>query len=154
MLYGCDLAWWQKYDGVMEFDGLKISHDGHRFPPGWGIDTVHIVKQDDRIRLDKFGIIGWGGNSGFHALNLAVQFGVKRIILVGYDMHLDAGLHWHGRHPQGLNNPTTGNVARWRNCIDAAAPVMREIGVEVLNASPISALKNYEKVDFASAIGA
>lgn len=149
MLYATDFPWWEKHGGVPEFTGLKLSQDSKvRHRPAWGVRQVECVRSQDRILVDFFGKIGWGGNSGFGALNLAVQFGARRIILVGFDMRLDRGVHWHGEH-QGLHNPTDGNVARWRRVIDGAAPSLQALGVEVLNASPISALQAYPKVDFA-----
>lgn len=101
--------------------------------------------------LDEPGVLGWGGNSGFHALNLAVQAGARRIVLVGYDMTIAGGVHWHGRHPSALNNPTAGNIDRWRRVMDAAAPMLAECGVEVLNASAVSALAAFPKVAFEEA---
>lgn len=152
VLYACDIDWWRKYGGVPDFHGLKIGLDAHKHEPKWDVRTVCCVKGDDRLRLSQFGVVGWGGNSGFHAINLAVQFGVRRIILVGYDMTLANGLHWHGKHVHGLNNPTQGNVNRWRICVDAAADTLRDVGVEVVNASPISALRNYPKMTLEEAL--
>src|SRR3546814_4935399 len=45
-------------------------------------------------------------------------------------------------------NPNAGNVARWRKALDGAAPTLAALGIEVLNASPISALEAYPKVKF------
>lgn len=79
------------------------------------------------------------------------QFGPQRIILVGFDMRLDLGLHWHGRHDrvgtQWLNNPTDPVIIRWRKVMNNAAPVLSEMGIEVLNVSPVSALTAYPIVD-------
>ncbi len=91
-------------------------------------------------------MLGWGGNSGFHALNLAVQFGARRIVLVGYDMTVRNGLHWHGAHPRGMNNPTETNTRRWARVLDDQAERIASLGVEVLNASPVSALTAYRRV--------
>ena len=100
-----------------------------------------------------FGELGWGGNSGFGALNLAVQFGASRIVLVGFDMRIDRGVHWHGLHAGGgLSNPNARNVERWRRCIDEAAPILAALGILVLNASPMSALAAYPKINFTEAI--
>lgn len=99
----------------------------------------------------KFGTVGWAGNSGFHCLNLAVQFLAAKIILVGFDMTVAHGLHWHGKHV-GLNNPTDRNVARWRRCVDAAAEVIDALGIKVVNASQISALQNYPKMSLEEAL--
>lgn len=93
-----------------------------------------------------------GGNSGFQALNLAVQFGAKRIILVGFDMRLDLGVHWHGPHGKGLNNPRDILFASWRDALNGAAASLAGLGVEILNASPVSALTAYPIVDLREAI--
>jgi hypothetical protein len=106
----------------------------------------------DDILLTQAGEIGWGGNSGFHALNLAAQFAAAKIILVGYDMRLDRGLHWHGPHPKGQNNPLAKNVERWRRAIDNAAPVFEALGVPVINASPVSTLTAYPKMTLTEAL--
>jgi hypothetical protein len=111
-----------------------------------------LVRNCDRLLFNRFGELGWGGNGGFHALNLALQFGARRVVLVGYDMRVDLGVHWHGKHPKGMNNPSDVNTRRWRQVLDAQAPLLRDMGVEVLNASPVSALEAYPKVNFAAAI--
>lgn len=102
--------------------------------------------------MAKLGSIGWGGNSGFNALNLAAQFGCVKIILVGYDMRIDKGLHWHGKHVNALNNPTEKNVYRWRDAVNNAAPLLKSHGIEVLNTSPISTLTNYPKTTLEEAL--
>ena len=102
--------------------------------------------------FENFGEIGWGSNSGFQALNVAIQMGAARIILVGYDMSLEKGTHWHGRHPPGLNNPRQASVDKWRLELDAQAPLLERMGIEVLNASPHSRLTAYPRVEFQEAV--
>lgn len=108
----------------------------------------------NRILVDEAGELGWGGNSGFQAVNLAVQFGASRLILVGFDLNVVGGLHWHGRHREGLNNPRPSHLRAWAERLDAQADRFAELGVEVLNASPTSALGAYPKVTFAEALQA
>lgn len=144
MLYACDLAWWRRYDGATEFPGLKLGADPAVEQMPWGVRSIRVKQTVNRILTGRPGIIGWGGNSGFHALNLAVQFGARRIVLVGYDMQVDAGVHWHGVH-EGMNNPSQISTARWRRIIDAAAPDLALLGIEVVNTSAISALTAYPK---------
>jgi hypothetical protein len=43
-------------------------------------------------------------------------------------------------------------VILWRKVLDAQAPLIKKLGIEVLNASPVSTLTAYPKVDFADAI--
>lgn len=151
MLFGCDAKWWNHYEGCPDFNGLKLCIEKSACER-WGLGYVVCRKPDDRLYRGPKGTVGWGGNSGFHCLNLGVQFGVRRILLVGYDMRIDKGVHWHGRHPVGLNNPTRPNAKRWATAIDAAAKEIAKIGVEVLNCSPISALTRYPKVKFEDVI--
>lgn len=98
------------------------------------------------------GSVNGGGNSGFQALNIAVQFGCKRIVLVGFDMRLDRGVHWHGRHPQGLNNPSDNLLVHWRRAFHKAAGTLADLGIEVLNASPVSTLTAFPIVSLREAI--
>lgn len=85
-------------------------------------------------------------------MNLAVQWGARRILLVGFDMNLKRGAHWHGRHPAGLNNPRQANVDMWRRVLDDQAPILHNLGVEVLNCSMSSDLTAYRKVPFLEAV--
>lgn len=152
ILYACDFQWWERYAGVPDFAGLKLSQDPKVQRRSWGVQPIELVKNDDTLQLTHVNRVGWGGNGGFHALNLVAQFQPKRIVLVGYDMHLADGLHWHGPHPKGMNNPSAPNVERWRRVVDAAAEPLRRFGVDVVNASPTSALAAYPKMDFREAI--
>jgi len=154
VLYAADHQWWQKGKGFPEFRGLRVAQ-GDAAPKMYrGIKQVGLVRTGQIVREPK-GILaagsdreGRGANSGFQALNLAVQFGAKKIILVGYDMRVDLGFHWHGRHPDGMNNPNKGGIARWAKVLDRASRYLRVLGVEVLNASAVSALRAYPKINF------
>ena len=146
-LYACDLRWWRKESGAAEFNGERITQDA-RAAADYGLRKVTLERRDE-ILTETPGVLGWGGNGGFHALNLAVQAGAKRIVLMGYDL---VGEHWHGRHPAGLNNPTPSLLAKWAKVLDAQAPRLAALGVEVLNASPRSALTAYPRVPLEAAI--
>jgi hypothetical protein len=92
------------------------------------------------------GLIGSGGNSGFQAINLAAQFGVDRILLIGFDMHTGAGVHWYGRNTwKRANNPSNANLMRWRDAFISQAPVLERRGIKVVNASPDSGLFCFER---------
>lgn len=110
------------------------------------------VSDADRVLMEQAGVVGSGGNSGFQALNLALQFGARRIILVGYDLNLVGGVHWHGHHAARLNNPTALNLMRWAERLDRQAAAIAALGVEVLNTSPTSALEAFPKVPLEDAL--
>lgn len=151
ILYACDWAWWNQNKGRNDFAGLRVSID-KRSCDKWDIKYVQCNKGTDSMEFAVRGKVGWGGNSGFHALNLAVQFGCSRVLLVGYDMHVNNGAHWHGNHPSIMNNPRRGNVERWRRAVDGAAAKIAERGVEVVNCSANSALQNYKKMPLDEAL--
>lgn len=133
---------------------MKVSQDkkiDKSFPE---IHRVVCERNIEHLIIDTPGHIGWGGNSGFHVINLALQWGASKIILVGYDMRLDKGIHWHGAHPKGLHNPSNSNVARWRNVVDQAYNVLEALDVVAINCSSISALKNYPKMTLEEALNA
>ena len=154
LLFACDAAWWGNAKGCPEFAGLKVTVDAHAAKHFPDVRVVRCRKPDDRLVVDDIGTIGWGGNSGFHCLNLAVQFGCRKIILVGFDMTIAYGIHWHGKHPDRLNNPSNRNVERWRRAVDGAARVIAPLGISVINCSPISALTKYPKMGFEEALAA
>lgn len=112
---------------------------------------MRIVKDDDSFQHQP-GRVGWAGNGGFHMLNLVAQMRPRTILLVGFDMRVDRGVHWHGQHPAGMNNPTARNVERWRRCTDAAAPAIAALGVAVRNCTPGSALTAYPFMSFEEAL--
>jgi hypothetical protein len=142
-VYGCDYPWWKSVRGLPDFKGAKFAY-ADRACDQFGCQKVKIPDvKADRLVFDEVGSVGAGGNSGFQALNLAVQFGASRVILVGFDF---TGEHWYGRNNwQGGGNPSESNFKRWRTTLDAAAPVLAERGVEVVNASPNSTVKAYPK---------
>ncbi len=144
VLYAADGLFWANDEGARAFPGLKITQslkDADRF----GLKCVKVAASRRSMAFDRFGEIGSGGNSGFQAVNLAAQAGASRIVLVGFDYSLARGVHWHGPHPPGMNNPSGVNCARWRADLDAAAPLLQSLGIEVLNASPYSTLTAFEK---------
>lgn len=142
-VYGCDGAWWKHRRGLPEFGGLKMTWDQRLSGPYPDLRLVEVEKDCNELLLDEPGKVGAGGNSGFQALNLAVQFGARRILLVGFDLR---GEHWYGRNnwPRA-NNPDESNFERWRAAFIAAAKTLDGLGVEVINASPTSSLTCFPK---------
>lgn len=117
--------------------------------------TVKLLRPKqscNRIIVDEPGVIGWGGNSGFHMVNAAIQFGSRRIVLLGFDMQAKRDLHWHGRHGDGLNNPTVAMLRRWCRRFDAVAPAIAAMGVNVINATAHSALTCFPRRSVAEAL--
>lgn len=110
------------------------------------VGSLEIVKTVDRLLFDRPAVVGDGGNSGFQALNLAAQMGASRIVFVGFDMNLENGVHWHGPHGRGLNNPNERNFVRWRRVLDASKPTLDALGVRAVVVGERSSLTAFDKV--------
>lgn len=92
-----------------------------------------------------------GGNSGFQAINLAALWGVRRIVLLGYDVKAtDGRRHFHVDHPEHLGNPLT--FGRWAERFNVAARDLRGMGIQVVNCSEQTALTCFEKMSLADAL--
>lgn len=152
VLYACDGGWWRSHKGCPAFAGLKITQDRGAAQRYHDVHKIKCRPRSDQLLFDKPGEVGWGGNGGFQALNLALQFGATKVILVGFDMTLQQGVHWHGRHPSGLSNPKSGSVDRWRQVLDAQAPLLSQMGIDVVIGSPGSSLTAFRKLGLWEAI--
>lgn len=84
-----------------------------------------------------------GRSGGANAMNLALHFGASRIVLLGFDMRPSG--NWHDRHgqPQKASRYPEAFVPEQYQM----APVFERLGVQVLNATPGSALGCYPMVD-------
>jgi hypothetical protein len=143
VVYGCDPAWWRNAFGLPNFKGLRVAHKS----PFSAVKQVKIDTQKDFLLTAEPGLIGCGGNSGFQSINLAVQFGAKRILLLGFDASDRGGVHWYGRaNGDGRSNPGEWNFKRWRQSFENAATQAPGLGVEIINGSPLTALTCFQKM--------
>ncbi len=152
-LFAADYKWWQGYEQKLEvFQGWKVTTDRRAADTKeWSLLRLVAKLADDRIQTTG-SVVGWGGNSGFQALNMVVLFGCKRIILVGYDATIKHGLHWHEAYSSAADNPTPNKTLRWQRSIDGAAAPLAQIGVSVVNCSGVSRLRRYPKMSYEDAL--
>lgn len=148
VVYGCDPAFWRNCQGLPKFAGLKVCYRSE-------YDFIHrigIEPSTDKL-LNVPGTIGSGGNSGFQALNLAIQFGARDIILCGIDLTDQYGVHWFGRaNGQGRANPGPWNFKRWIKAFENAAQQLPALGVRVTNCSPLTALTCFPTASLSEAL--
>lgn len=125
---------------------MKVTQDWRAAKvPEWKLRKVYCNIQNNALLFGRSGEIGWGKNSGFQALNLAIQFGARRIALCGFDFHARRGTHHHGRHAPPLNNPNEAAFDAWLRHLEAQAGVLKERGVDVFVATPDSRLQSYPR---------
>lgn len=144
-LYAADRRFWDVFAGVREFAGLKVTPDldAARHFHLHLVGLLDLGSPLENSLSEVPGVLARGGHSGHQALNLSVQFGAKRIVLMGLDF---IGEHWHGRHPSPLRNSKEATMVKWSERLDALAPMLKSLGVEVINCSQISRLTNYPRM--------
>lgn len=144
ILYAADLNWWNTYDPRHAFKGLRVSSSKR------AKNTLFLPTERGRRGIDftPQPVIGWANNSGFHALNLAVKFGCRKIHLVGFDM---CGEHWHRDHAEPCSNPSNDLMVKWTEQFELAAVQLRNRGIAVTNCSPISRIEGFPRKDLLDA---
>ena len=137
--YACDAKWWRHHCGVPGFEGMRLSLEENDHADRMVITGTTGFDPDP-------GALRTGGNSGYQALHLCAHLMPRRVILVGIDM---AGTHWFGDHPPELWTRTPDMQNRIRRFDDLKGP-LAERGIEVVNASPNSALPTFPRGDLAT----
>lgn len=168
-LYGCCPKWWRVHKHCEGFHGEKwTTHEGGRdsmnnkLDPdgelGVPIADAFDIKVVRGAHLDTFSsdpeIIHYGSNSGFQAINLALLFGCRRIVLVGYDMrYVGDQAHFFGNHPKELHQNRDTDYRRFVPRFERAVPTIPK-GVVIYNATPGSALTCFPMMSFEDATSA
>lgn len=154
-LHACDQKWWLWHrETAVKFPGTRTTTD-EAVPEEW----AHLLR---RIAPDKrTGFCGGfaeepdavctGGNSGYQAIQIAVKAGAMKVVLVGFDMkprreNGDFAVHWFGDHPDGVRSDFNATMLpHFPSLVEPLA----ERGVEVINATPGSALDCFPRADLA-----
>jgi len=148
ILYGCDGIFWKHYREALDFAGLKVTQTVSA-AKSFGLHLVDVDCQTFNHFLPPPGPIASGGHGGHQAINLALQLGAKRILLLGFDA---VGSHWHGRHELPLNNPHPGHFASWIAQFDAAVQSLEQFDAEIINCSPGSMINAFPKMTLCQAL--
>lgn len=144
VVYGCDSRWWDVYGKEV---GETCTHSEFWTQDAKCKGIKRIESHPSKGLNRQKGVINQGNNGGYQAIGLAYQAGSKRIILLGYDMK---GGHWHGDHPAGLNSKA--NFDLWIRNFEELAKDLKEEGIEVLNATPKTALHCFPKIELEQAL--
>lgn len=145
-LYAADLEWWKWHKGAVAFPGLRYSVSAGA--AGWGVKILRNGGTDG-LALDP-STLRTGRNSGYQALNLAVHFGAKRILLLGYDMQTGpkGEAHFHGKHPRHRISPFGIFLRKF----ETIARPLKDQGIEVINCSQRTALKCFPRLTLEQAL--
>lgn len=145
---GADVGrWWARNgEGLASFAGLRFTLD----PAASRWATVLRQTGFTGLESDPSGL-RTGKNSGYQAINLAVHLGAAKIVLLGFDMQPDAKGqdHWFGAHPY---HTAPIPYRDFRELFPTIVEPLKAVGVEVLNATPGSALDCFQRVSLEEAL--
>lgn len=136
VLYAGDKTFWNRYPQAQVFRGPKYSASAGC--EMWGVKRLPLTG-DTGIELDSRGLRG-GKNGGYQAINLAVHLGVKRILLLGYDMSFEHGVHWFDRKPVLSGRFLIDRLPAY---FDTMVEPLKILGVEVINCTPRTVLRSF-----------
>lgn len=140
VLFFGDCRWLKdNAESLLNFAGLKVTTcEQHRGRPG-----IRVVKRRNSpsgLSSDP-GIVIWNLSSGACAINLAVHFGVKRIVLLGFDMKSQGATHhWHDYYVPARKGKRYDPYKRFMKPFPSIAEALRRRRIECVNACEDSAL--------------
>lgn len=150
VVYGCDFLWWKTHAAEVrrECPDMACWTQDKASAERYGVNLV----RNEALPGSSLTGLRVNGNSGAGAINLAVLFGARRIVLLGFDMREGpAGeKHWHADHPSPCVQKQL--FGEWQHKFESVAKDLKALGVEVLNATPGSALKCFPTVSFEEAV--
>lgn len=138
VLYAGDKDWWDFYGKEAEaFKGEKWTRNlassiEYKLRLFKGIEHIGLCRVPGYIHLF--------GNSGAQGVNCVYHEQATHIILIGFDMHRENGVHFHGDHPKGMVNAPAIHMPIWRKNFECLTAGLKAEGVQLINATPGTAL--------------
>jgi hypothetical protein len=146
-MYGCDPKWWAAYRGDFEGELWSTHHEEEtnnkeEAQKKWGVRCVKGTSGPTPSVFSRNpSVIHYGDNSGFQAVNLAILFGCKRIILVGFNL-------------RGANmfraDGDTSKYERFARHFESAQKELED--VEIINTTPNSSLVCFKHMELDDAL--
>jgi hypothetical protein len=151
IMYFCDHRFYlENIEQLHRFKNVKVTDVGS-LPPSRAYEHRNIkkLKRDTNYGISDYtDTIRWNHNAGAGAINLAVHLGVKRIMLLGFDMKADknGNTHWHSGLPNYARPTDKVSFDKFLGCFAHIAIDAEIRHVEILNVNPDSAIKEFKKV--------
>lgn len=129
VLYAPDGTWWQEHkDADWPLRAYSVDPIAQRVYPA---TRLLNYRSGDGLSLDPT-TIRTGGHGGYQAVNLAVHFRPRRIVLIGYD--------------------ASGHFADYNEYYRSLIAPLADLGIEIVNASRVSAIDAFPRVTLADAL--
>ncbi len=147
-----DHGWYKVHrDRLSRWPGIKVTHVPAFADPGFdnGCNVKFMERDRRRLGLSSHPArLCWNFNTGASAIDLAAHLGARKIILLGFDMsHSGTSTHWHAGHGH-----VRQSYARFLRGFPMIAADAQRMGLEIINASPSSAITEFPRVSLKEAL--
>ena len=144
-----DVKWWDWHKGFLESwpnllatccQNSRVQKEAHQL----GLD-IHSFQRENRTKGLTYskGMVCWNGSSGASAINYAYHLGFRKVALVGFDMRrIEGRKNFHQDHQEKDHSP----FPRHLSCFPIIAKEAPALGLEIINATPDSAIKAFPYV--------
>jgi len=143
VLHGCNYQFWDYY--WPEIKDLRC--DKWTTRPGLKYEGLNYIEERwiDGLSTDKSYIAAHHG-TGPQLINIALHYGVKKMLLIGWDMRHSGKRHYFGEYPQALHHVTKnlgpdGELLGLIKEMETINP--DDYGIEIINCTPNSALTHF-----------
>ena len=133
VIYAGDEGWWKAHIDEIDIDAERWTS---------AKQAARRMRLHWHVRTGPY-------NSGMRAVQLAMDKGAKRIILLGFDCSLANGIHWHGPHTK-TGNPRPDSAAAWQRHFAGVAAEAKKRRVTIVNCSRYTALKCFARATLES----
>jgi hypothetical protein len=164
-----NVEWWDHYGNTpalqdrvalgtqaWTWDQMTAINYGVNYVPGRWSDGPGARRRVRSLSTDP-AFIHYGHGSGYEVLGCAYHCGVRRMLLVGYDLRYptDGPRHFFGEYPKGLQHwPKTGPDGQMTGLLDIYETIdLRALGLEIVNCTPGSALTRFGYQNLEEAAG-
>lgn len=159
LIFG-DYQWWENIgrDQLPAFGGIVVGcserlNDDHNLPR-WVLTMDRHPPRHKQSWLGTTSTLGWYGNTGGLAINLALILGARRVFLLGFDMKEQGARHnWHDLRFEAGLPAVYPNFKRQLAALARHVPLTFP-GREVVNVSNVSELEAFPKVSLEDHFGA
>ena len=139
---------------LLNFKGIKVTCSNAGIENYKKENIKYMFKNKEKVKgiTIKTGLVSWNFNSGAASISLAVQLGVKRIYLLGFDMKLDENnnQHWHNVYDSANRNERERRKLPFRKHLGGFSVIAedaKKLGIEIINLNSDSAINCFKKMN-------
>jgi len=144
-----DLNWYHRHcsRGLKEFPNPVFTNQPSLYikSPDW---VLAMAREKTGVANDGESL-GWGGNTGFAAVNLALYLGARRVFLLGFDMkRSEDGERRSNWHDHNVGKPNDASYKRFSDQFKKHGKQFFEKfpGREIVNLGPDSNMNTFPKM--------